>query len=197
MTVTNYSETYPGVIATAAGQRSPRHVMIDTSIYVQRVFPSGLFVGTHSVSGYYRFLPRTKLISNAASGQAVLAVKAGTAGLFQVGEALTQINASTGAAGTAVGTIASINYDASTITLGSNLASQINAGVIVGIATSTPVDSTGNKIGMASVGQEINLDYMKSLSNGFACWHAVTVHRSRLPHIDTQLEGLFPEIITV
>ena len=189
---TEYSNVYPpSILARAEGLRAPNHINIDFDIYGDvTVFPPGLFAGTTGTANIYRFLPRTKWVSldtNTAT------VSRWTACLFVPGDVLTVIDTADGSAGAAVGTVLSVDVtgDANKITFNAAPTAP-SVGAVIGIATSRPVTSDGNRLGLISPNQII---YSKELPNSdFGVFLGGVVHRSLIPHIDDELEGLFPQL---
>lgn len=190
---TDYNkEVYPpSILARGEGLRSPQHTEIDFSIYGDVVvFPPGLFAGTTAVANIYRFLPRTKWKS--VDGN-VGTVSRWTAGLFVPGDIITIIDTADGSAGAAVGTVASVDVtgDVNKITFTAAPTAPA-ADTVIGIATSRPVTSDGNRLGLISPNQII---YTKEAPNSdFGVFLGGVVHRSIIPHIDPELESLYPQL---
>ena len=85
---TGFGDQFVSVLASADGLNAARNVDLQSSLYsVQKVFPPGLFAGTHT-GGKARLLPRVRLAVAANSGQANIVCPAFMAGLFVVGDVL-------------------------------------------------------------------------------------------------------------
>jgi hypothetical protein len=118
-----------------------------------------------------------------------------TAGIFKVGEVLTAVDATTGAAGAAVGTIQSIDVVQHRITFTTTMGGGALLNNTIGIQTSAPVMANGNRLGLLSPNTAI--DFTLRANSHFACFSSATVIRARMPYIDKYLEGLYPELLFV
>jgi hypothetical protein len=191
---TAWGDTFPPMVKNAAEMKSSVAVELPLTSYPQKLFPPGIFAGTNGAT--FRLLPRTKFKSNAA---AVITVSPFTAGLFFVGDVITQINLADGTAGTAVGTVVSVQHAANTVTLSATPGTIPAFDAVIGVATSRPVLANGNKLGLIQPNTSINLDDtgrnpMVS-NNHFACIQSGSFYRLLAPHVDAELERLFPEMI--
>ncbi|MGL5061395.1 MAG: hypothetical protein ACRC62_15585 [Microcoleus sp.] len=190
-TTENFGDTFPPVLATSEGMRSPAMIDIDTSFYdATKTFPPGFFAGTTPVADKYRILPRTKI--TALPGSNTLVVTPFTAGIFRVGEVITAVDATTGAVGGAVGTIQSIDHVANRIVLVTTPGAGALIGNTVGVQASAPVMANGNRMGVISPNTAI--DFSLRSNSQFGCFLSATLYRSRMPYIDKYLEGLYPEL---
>lgn len=189
-TIENYGDTFPPALARAEGLKSPQYVDIDTAFYpTQKIFAPAFFAGTTATANKYRLLPRTRVVSITG---AVITVTPFTAGVFVVGDVITQINLATGGAGTAVGTVASVNHTANTVTLAAAPGAAPSANTVIGVATSTPVKANGDRLGVISPNTAI--DFSLRENSQFGCFVSATLYRARLPHIDSQLEEIYREL---
>lgn len=189
-TFDTYGDTFPPVLARAEGLKSPQYVEIDTSFYpVQKIFAPGFFAGTTATVDRYRLLPRTKVVSITG---AVITVTAFTAAVFRAGDVITQINLADGTAGTAVGTVSSVDHAANTVTLTAAPGTAPGVGVVIGVATSRPVKASGDRLGLLTPNTVLDLSMRPN--SQFGVFLSATVYRNRLPHIDAELERLYPEL---
>jgi hypothetical protein len=179
---TGFGDQFVSVLASADGLGAPRHVDLQTALYpVQRLFPPGLFAGTH-VGGKHRLLPRALAFAS-GSGQPVIGVRPFMAGLFVPGDVITVINLPAGTAGAAVGTVQSVNTQANTITLTAALGSAIAADTVIGVATSIPV-------GMLCPNTAIDAGNFERPNSEFGAFTRANIVRARMPYWDTQLAAL-------
>lgn len=189
----SYGETFPPVVARASGMIAASGVDIPFTNYLQKLFPPGLFAGTNGVG--FRFLPRTKFKSNAG---AIVTVSPATAGLFFVGDALTIINTSDGSAGSALGIVASVNFADNQITLTSAPGTVPSLNTVIGVATSRPIAPNGNRLGIIQPNTAIQLDNVapnpQAKNTHFACFVNGVYYRDLMPHLDAELERLYPEM---
>lgn len=189
-TIETYGDSFPTALARSEGLRSPQHIDIDTTFYpTQKIFAPAFFAGTTGTANKYRLLPRTRFVSNAS---AVITVTPFTAGVFVVGDVITQISMTDGTAGTAVGTVVSVNHAANTITLNATPGTIPSAGTVIGVATSRPIKSNGDRLGVISPSTAI--DFSMRSNSQFGVFLSATLYRGAMPHIDTELERLFPEL---
>ncbi len=96
------------------------------------------------------------------------------------------------AAGAAVGTIASVDPAAETITLSAAAATALPVGAPIGVATSSPMDANGEGYGMLSPKNPVDLEW--GTDDIYGLFIGATVYRDRLPYWDGQLAELFPII---
>jgi len=188
-TYDDFKTRYPqSILARCEGLRAPQSVELDFTIYTDRVFPPGLFVGTTSDPKKFRFLPRTRFKSLTGS---VMTVSRYTAGVFIPGDVITVIDLSNGTAGASVGTVASVDDDSDTITFTSApTAPSVNA--VIGVATSKPLTPEGNRLGMISPNTIV--DFTLRPNSHFGAFLGGVAHRDLIPHIDSQLESLYPQL---
>lgn len=189
----SFGDTFPPVIKSAAEMKAVASFELTLSGYTQKIFPPGLWASHNGTT--YRFLPRTRFKSNAA---AVLTVSSFTAGLFFVNDVIVQINLADGTAGTAVGTVSSVNHAANTITLAATPGTVPAADTVIGVQAFRPVMANGNKLGLVSPNTAINLDdtgrYPTAVNNHFTAIQSGSFYRALMPHVDSELERLFPEM---
>lgn len=189
-TESTFNQRYPAsILARAEGLRSPQSVELDSTIYgTLKVFPPGLFAGTTANTKKFRFLPRTKFKSLTGS---VMTVSRWTSGIFVPGDVITVIDLTTGNAGAAVGTVATVDADLDTITFtAAPTAPAVDT--VIGVATSKPLQLPNNRLGLVSPNTVI--DFTMLPNTHFGLFLGCTVHRSLIPHTDSQLETLYPEI---
>jgi hypothetical protein len=190
---TSYGDTFPPVVRNAAEMKAPMSVDLTLTSYTQRLFPPGIFAGTNGVG--FRLLPRTRFKSGTT---ATIVVSNFTAGLFFVGDVVTQINLADGTAGTAVGTVQSVNHAANTITFTAVPGAFPAVDAVIGVATSRPIKTDGTKLGLISPNTAINLDNtgrFPTLPNThFACILSGSFYRALMPHLDSELERIFQEM---
>jgi hypothetical protein len=200
-TIETFGDTFPPVLARAEHLRSPMSIDIDWNLYTQKIFPPGFFAGTHvAIPGAtppvtanpdrYRILPRTRQVGAAAGN--TLTVTPFTAGIFVVGEVITAIDPTTGASGGPVGTIASINHAANTITLTAAPGAGAGAGNTIGVQASAPVMANGNRLGLIT--PNTTLDFSMRPNSQFGLFLSATCYRNRMPYLDAFLAGLYPEL---
>jgi hypothetical protein len=185
----SHGETFPqSILARTEGLRAPNHIELDYTIYKYKIFPPGLFAGTTPDPLKYRFLPRTRFKSLAGS---VMTVSRWTSGVFVAGDVITVIDLNTGAAGAAVGTVADTDFDNNTITFTAPpTAPAVNT--VIGVATSRPVTVDGNRLGMICPNQVVS--FVRRPNSHFGCFNGGVVKRRLIPHIDAELERLYPQI---
>lgn len=180
---TGFGDQFVSVLASADGLNAARNVDLQSSLYsVQKVFPPGLFAGTHT-GGKARLLPRVRLAVAANSGQANIVCPAFMAGLFVVGDVLNVITLPAGTAGAAVGTVQSVNTATNTITLAAALASTLAIDTVIGVASSVP-------IGMICPNTAIDAGMLERPNSQFGVFTKASIVRSRMPYWDTQLAAL-------
>ena len=188
---TTWGDTFPPVVKNAAEMKAPYSIELPFSSYTQKLFPPGIFAGTNTTG--FRLLPRTRYKSNVG---VTYTVSAFTAGLFWVGDVITVINLADGTAGAAVGTVTAVNHANNTISLSGATPPAVDT--VIGVATSRPVATDGTKLGLISPNTPINLDDTgrtpTASNNHFACTISGSFYRALMPHLDTELERLFPEM---
>jgi hypothetical protein len=185
----SYKQRYPqSIMARTEGLRAPNYVEIDHTIYQEKVFPPGLFAGTTPSPNKYRFLPRTKFVSLTGS---IMTVNRWTANVFVPGDVITVIDLTTGDAGAAVGTVANVDPDTDTIIFTAPPTAPA-PGTVIGVATSKPKTLSGDRLGLISPNTIV--DFRLRPNSHFGAFLGATVHRRLIPHIDPQLEGLYPQL---
>lgn len=183
----SFGDSFPPVLARAESLRSPVSVDIDTALYpVQKIFPPAIFAGT-TAGSKYRLLPRTRFVSNTGN---VMTVSPFTAALFVVGDVINVINLADGTAGAAVGTVTAVNHAANTVTVGTITAPAANT--VIGVAASRITMTNGNRIGLVS--PNTTIDFGLRANSQFGAFLGATLFRSRMPHIDSQIEAAYPEL---
>ena len=96
-------------------------------------------------------------------------------------------------AGASIGTIASVDADALTVTLSAASAVSLPVGFPIGVAGSLPYDDNGSGYGMLSPNQTLDLEWSE-MENMHGVFVGATVYKDKLPYIDDQLKKLFPEM---
>lgn len=96
------------------------------------------------------------------------------------------------AAGAAVGTIASVDSLAETITLAAAAATSLPVGVPIGVMTCSPADANGEGYGMLSPKNPVDLEW--DTNDIYGLFIGATVYKERLPYWDGELAALFPII---
>ena len=185
----SYQERFPqSILARTEGLRAPQHVEIDYRIYKDRVYPPGLFVGTTANTRIFRFLPRTRFKSVTGN---VMTVSRWTSGIFVPGDVINVIDLATGNAGAAVGTVLDVDFDLDTVTFtAAPTAPAVNT--VIGVAASKPITPDGNRLGIVSPNTII--DFTDAPNSQFGVFLGGVIHRRLIPHIDQQLENLFPQL---
>lgn len=110
-----------------------------------------------------------------------------TAGTLPITGSLTAL-----AAGAAVGTVASVDPIAETITLAAAATTALPVGTPIGVATCSPMDANGEGYGMLSPKNPVDLEW--GTDDIYGLFIGATVYRDRLPYWDGQLADLFPII---
>jgi hypothetical protein len=191
---TTWGDTFNPVIKNAAEMKAVNSVDITLSNYTQRLFPPGIFAGTNGTG--FRLLPRTRYKTNPTT--TTITVSPFTAGLFFVGDVINQITLTDGSAGTAVGTVSAINHSTNTITLTAAIGTVPAVDTVIGVAASRPIKTDGTKLGLLSPNTAINLDdtgrFPTVANSHFSCISSGSFYRGLMPHLDTELERLFPEM---
>jgi hypothetical protein len=178
------SEKDIGILYSEGGLRSPRggtadlqwfQVSADNNI----VIPPGM-VWVSDGAGGFRVLPAVKATAATTTSQRVLTVK--HPNIFKVGEVLTKDN------GDALGTIQSIDLDASTITLAANSTTAVAIGDVV--------KKTGtNYSGVQGI--NISTLNLSERSNDVAFYTSASVYGDRLPMWNSTIAAALPEITLV
>jgi hypothetical protein len=176
------TETDVGVLYSEAGLRSPRSITADMQFFQtdkgnNTIIPPGCV--WKEVGGLGRVLPMSKAIAATTTSSKILSVK--LANIFKVGEVLT-------VGATVIGTIASIDPWANTITLAANAAAAVAIDDILQVQGTTYDDILGINISTLNLTER---------GNDVACYTSASVYAARMPIWNATIAGKLPEITTV
>lgn len=186
VSVANYSQDMPGVLATDLGMRSPRMLTIDLSYLLPgliapfaRLIKPGYLISKTATSAYGRIFPASRAIAAGLTTAPTLVVK--DASVFKIGDVLRL-----GFAGANIGTVLGLNPITNTITLSANASVAVPIG---GIVNAVDGGNIVDVYGMVLSPVDLNLH-----SNDIAAYTSCTVYGDRLPFWSTELATAFPEI---
>ncbi|HEY9648146.1 MAG TPA: hypothetical protein V6C88_17350 [Chroococcidiopsis sp.] len=115
-------------------------------------------------------------------------VTAGT-GTFAVNGGLTQL----APAGTAIGTILSVDAAAETITLTAAASNRLPIGAAIGVQSSLPTDANGEGLGFLSPTMPVDIEW--GANTDYGAFVSGSFYRDRMPYLDGELTALFPELV--
>ena len=186
------------VLASDRMTSAPRGATVDLTFLtgdsngLAKVVPPGYF-WHRMANGKIRVAPIVKATAATTISSNVLTVH--NSGIFKTGEVLVK-------GATTIGTIASIDISANTITLAANAAAAIAVGDILQVSGFVVTDATKTASGVGLLGFNagaVNLDE----NNDVACYVAGDVYMKRMPQLsgllppstlDGQILEIFPEI---
>ena len=188
---TPFTSTYPTVLATDYGMRSPRMISLDMTTIAPNgdgsllILPGSVIV--RQANGLGRVLNGTRTALAALSGATTITVR--NASLFVPGQVIAGIG--TIAAG---GVNLLTNVLTLTVALAANLAANSLVFVTAGNPTTPYVMSTNTE---GVWGMVISLVDVGAFPNDLGLYTSCSVYANRLPYWDGNLQAAFPEITLV
>jgi len=188
---TSFTSTYPIVLASDYGMRSPRMITLDMTTFPLNGDGSALILpGTmiiRQANGLGRALQATRTVLAALSGATTITVR--NASLFLPGQVIAGI-----------GTIAAggVNLITNVIRFTAALAANLAANSLVFVTANNPTTLYVISTNTEGVwGMVLSLVDVGALPNDLALYSSCSVYANRLPYWDGNLTAAFPGITLV